>query len=222
VIFRVATFTEAGGHPVNEDAFEVQRHPADEELWLCTLADGQGGRAGGGLAARVACRTAMEVAGLAPGHKLLTAAYWVKVLREADQAVAKDPKAGFTTLVGFCLGQGQIWGASNGDSAVLAMQADGRAEELTRHQAKNPPIGWGNAACTPFTALLATSRAVLAMTDGVWKYAGWNKIAEAAKGLRGQRLVDSLHSAARLPPSGKLQDDFTLVLFESDAERDLA
>jgi serine/threonine protein phosphatase PrpC len=43
----VITFSEAGGHPVNEDAFAVERHPADSECWLCFVADGQGGRAGG-------------------------------------------------------------------------------------------------------------------------------------------------------------------------------
>jgi hypothetical protein len=41
----VFSFTEVGGHLVNEDAFLVQPHPQDPACWLLLLADGQGGRA---------------------------------------------------------------------------------------------------------------------------------------------------------------------------------
>ncbi len=37
----VLSFSEVGGHAVNEDAFAVERHPADDTCWLCCLADGQ-------------------------------------------------------------------------------------------------------------------------------------------------------------------------------------
>ena len=41
------SFSEAGGHCSNEDAFAIKQHPLDSHLWLCFVADGQGGRAGG-------------------------------------------------------------------------------------------------------------------------------------------------------------------------------
>ncbi len=46
-MIRVSSFSEIGGDDaVNEDVFDVSRHPADPDCWLCFLADGQGGRAG--------------------------------------------------------------------------------------------------------------------------------------------------------------------------------
>ncbi|HVS40227.1 MAG TPA: hypothetical protein VMS17_32010, partial [Gemmataceae bacterium] len=44
----VLSFSEVGGHRVNEDAFAVQQHPLDPGMWLCFVADGQGGQPGGG------------------------------------------------------------------------------------------------------------------------------------------------------------------------------
>jgi hypothetical protein len=35
----VVTFSEVGGHAVNEDAYAVERHPGDPDCWLCCLAD---------------------------------------------------------------------------------------------------------------------------------------------------------------------------------------
>ncbi len=38
-MIRVLSFSEAGGHAVNEDAFLVEPHPADGACWLGCLAD---------------------------------------------------------------------------------------------------------------------------------------------------------------------------------------
>ncbi len=100
-MINVATFSEPGGHPVNEDAFVVQPHPSGSDRWLCFLADGQGGSAGGADAARVACRTAAEAALAREPHELADPEVWHAILREADRAVRDDPRAGFTTLLGF-------------------------------------------------------------------------------------------------------------------------
>ena len=56
------SFSEVGGHRVNEDAMAVQQHPADPNLWVCVIADGQGGQAGGGPASQLACETMMAAA----------------------------------------------------------------------------------------------------------------------------------------------------------------
>src|ERR1700722_17410875 len=115
---RVFSISEAGGHAENEDAFIVEQHPADWKCWICTLADGQGGRAGGGRAARIATQLVPELAKKEPPSFLVDIRLWERMLRGADAVVAKDSIAGFTTLIGFCLLNDRIIGASNGDSAV--------------------------------------------------------------------------------------------------------
>ena len=209
----VSSCSEKGDHAVNEDIFEVRRHPADPDCWLCFLADGQGGCAGGERAARLACEVAAEAALRLPLIELSKPETWVDVLQEADAAVAADPDAGFTTLIGFCITGENVAGASSGDSAVVAASAGSRLKTLTDRQAKNPPFGSGAAWFVPFAEKLVGPWSVLAMSDGVWKYVGWDRISAAIASHRGQPLIDSLQVAARLR-SGRFPDDFTVVLFE--------
>src|SRR5262245_55649515 len=127
-VIRTYSFSEAGGHPANEDAFLVQQLPGDSEGWLVCIADGQGGRAGGAKAARLACEAVAAGGSSQPD-----------VLSRADAAVAADPEAGFTTLIGLVVRGDIVTGASCGDSAVLAVCGSGGITELTRLQFKNPP-----------------------------------------------------------------------------------
>lgn len=87
---------------------------------------------------------------------------------------------------------------------------------VTGRQTKDPPVGSGEAFFVPFTAELTAPWVVIAMTDGVWKYAGWHRIKEAATRLRGRPLIDELQALARLPGSGEFQDDFTLILIQDN------
>jgi serine/threonine protein phosphatase PrpC len=211
----VFTHSEAGGHPTNEDAFEVQRHPAVSSCWVGSLADGQGGRSGGAEAARLACRIAVDAVLSRPIASLPRAGTWVEALRQADARVLADPEAGFTTLISFAVVVGQVIGASSGDSALWVAGADGRVVDLTERQSKNPPIGSGGAEPTPFVARLSDSWVVLAMSDGVWKYVGQDGVRGALRRHRGRELLDALVARARLPRSGGLQDDFTAVVLQS-------
>jgi hypothetical protein len=215
----VVSFSQAGGHPANEDAFIVERHPADPACWLCFLADGQGGRAGGARAAQLACRTAAETILREPRERRLAPSHWADLLRQADMAVCADPEAGFTTLLGFCLAGGRLAGASCGDSAVAVAAADEPLREITAGQLKNPPVGSGAARFWPIGAVLVQPWTVLAMSDGVWKYVGWERLAQAASAERGQPLLASLQEQARLRGSRQFPDDFTLILFEESGER---
>ena len=214
---RIFSFTEAGGHPVNEDAFRVEPHPYDAGLMLIAMADGQGGQSGGARAAKIAVEAVLDAARHTSPMRLREhPAAWREILHHADEAVMADPEAGFTSLVGFAAGDGSgITGASCGDSAVL-VACDGATQVITDHQYKNPPVGSGDANFVPFHGAIAPRRSILAMTDGVWKFAGWDSIADAACEKRGQPLIDALASRARLPGSGKFQDDFTLLVLESD------
>jgi hypothetical protein len=213
----VHAFSESGGHPVNEDAFLIRPHPEDADCWLCCLADGQGGRAGGARAARLACETALRVADRTPVGMLAAARGWAFLLPHADQAVAADADAGFTTLVGFCVRRGRVVGASAGDSAVLLVNYR-EATILTADQRKNPPVGSGAAVFTEFTAELGRGWRVLGLTDGVWKYAGWDRVIGVARSHRGPSVLDGLASLARLPRTGAFPDDFTAVVLDAAAE----
>ena len=119
-MIRVLSFSEIDDHAVNEDVFEVWRHPADPDCWLCFLAEGQGGVAGGQQAARLACQAAANAALRLPPVELARPEIWVDILQEADETVAADSQAGFTTLIGLCIAGHALAGASSGDSAVLA------------------------------------------------------------------------------------------------------
>jgi hypothetical protein len=175
------------------------------------VADGQGGRAGGAAASSLACRAAVEGAGTLPVRKLLAPATWATILRRADQAVADDPRAGFTTLVAFAVVGDAVCGASCGDSAAVASAGEGKPVILTGRQHKDPPVGSGAAPFVGFDFPLAAPWGVLALTDGVWKYAGWPAVLAAAD-LPPEEALAALRGRALLPGSGELPDDFTLVV----------
>jgi PPM family protein phosphatase len=213
----VHSFSEVGGHRLNEDAFCVQSHPLAPDCWLCFVADGQGGRAGGGLAAQLGCEMALAIALTHQPTKLTDPHTWAGIVQLADKAVATDPGAGFTTFLGLCAYQGRVVGASSGDSAALLVSR-AQTNELTARQQKNPPVGCGAAVAVPFGAAVEEPWRVLLMSDGVWKYVGWARVIDVARGAAGSIVISELQRLARLPGSGRFQDDFTVVMLESPAE----
>jgi len=168
--------SEVGGHSENEDAYGFRSHPADENCFLVSMGDGQGGQSGGGPAARLACTSCLSFAASAHSTDLINPFTWNSILTDVDRTVAADAASGFTTLVAFGIFGGFIFGASNGDSAAILLNHGKRAEILTARQQKNPPIGSGAADIVPFHGELRPPWLVLAMTDGVWKYNGWDDV----------------------------------------------
>lgn len=214
VAFMVRAFSlsECGGHLTNEDAFVVEPHPGAPDCCICVIADGQGGQAGGAKAGQLACHVCHDLALRSPPGRLQSVGTWSGILHLADTAVADDPMAGYTTLVGFSVWQGFVCGASNGDSAAVLLHAGNRHLNLTEHQDKNPPIGSRVASIVPFAARLTRPWTLLAMTDGVWKYVGWDEMLKVADETPGENIVPLLLERARLQLSGRLQDDFTLIV----------
>ncbi len=209
-MFTILTHSEPGGHADNQDAFVVAFHPADADCLLCAVADGQGGRAGGGEAARLACRVCVELAGECPVEALFAPGAWATLGRAVDEAVARDREAGLTTLVALAVRGAALAGTSSGDSAALLLDGTGTVT-LTARQFKNPPVGSGAATFREFGARPLAPWTVLAVTDGVWKYAGWEAVERAAT-LPDGEVVPTLRRGATLPSSGGLQDDFTVVV----------
>lgn len=137
-MIRAFTHSEAGGHLHNEDAFAV--HPHNDGC-LCALSDGQGGRAGGAAAAKLACKACIELAEKIPSSHLHSPMFWVETLQSADAAVAAHPDAGFTTLIAFYLTQDSICGASCGDSEILLLHGNQSKNYLTERQKKKSSGG---------------------------------------------------------------------------------
>jgi len=212
-MIKTFNFSERGGHATNEDAQHICVHPSDSRCHVCALADGQGGRAGGQAAARIAVQAAVDAMCAQRPAQLAHTKAWRTLLHEADVAVSRDADAGFTTLVAFALFDNIVVGASSGDSAAVAFMGGGH-QILTENQKKNPPVGSEAAAFVPFACPLRAPWKVLAMSDGVWNYVGWQCITELASEHNGRDLIDALCNKARLPRSGEFQDDFTVVLAE--------
>jgi serine/threonine protein phosphatase PrpC len=213
-MIRTYSFSAAGGHPVNEDAFVVREVPDDPGAWFVFLADGQGGRAGGERAARFACQMAFGHAFPRSNYTKPTA--WAEILGRVDDSVAADHASGLTTLVGLYATAHRVAGASCGDSAAVAVCRDGAPRVLTSRQFKKPPVGSGEATFVPFEMELTSPWRILVMSDGVWKYASWDRVWDCAARLTGEELIAELQRAARLRVSGEFPDDFTVVLLESE------
>jgi hypothetical protein len=66
----------------------------------------------------------------------------------------------------------------------------------------------------PFASSLIRPWTVLAMSDGVWKYSGWESVLNAASEGTGETIIQKLREKAVLQRTRSLQDDFTLVVFQ--------
>lgn len=212
-MIRTTSFSEGSAGHENEDYLGLNRLP---DGYVGAVTDGQGGQAGGATAARQACEAMLVSIQETQPHLLAGPSQWWELFRSTDQAVQTNPDAGFTTLIAFCIQAGHIYGASCGDSAASLWNAGTQLIDLTAQQRKNPQIGSGVTSCTFFSSPLVEPWALLVMTDGVWKYAGRDKIAELLRNAQNDDFAGKLTAACRLPSSGTFADDFTFVLLESD------
>lgn len=209
-------YTETGGHEVNEDHVLFKSHPADSSVWIACIADGQGGRAHGAEASAQACSAFYAAACELETRNLFDQATLHKLLVRTDDAVSQT--GGFTTLIAAVLSYQQICGGSNGDSKMYlaASCAVDTMQEITQGQPKNPPVGCGNAAFTTFSLALADRARLLIVTDGVWKYAGYEALSQVIK-MDSLRDAASVLKTAALERSGSsLPDDFSLIALENN------
>ena len=135
---------------------------------LLVVADGVGGRAGGGEAAQLAVD-------LVSDHQYGVGSEptaWSALLTYIDGEIADDPQAGETTLVLVDVGPTEICGASVGDSqAYLFATGEPLAGELTQYQQRKPFLGSGAARPMSFACDLPIGGAtVLVASDGLFGY----------------------------------------------------
>jgi len=211
----VLTFSEAGGHPDNQDVVLVRQHPARLDMTIALVADGQGGRSGGGRAAELACQTAWKLASEFDLDQMLDPLAWAYLLRRVDLAVEGDAVAGFTTLVALVVTPNRVVGVSSGDSVAIAVVA-GRATEVTAGQSKNPPVGTGTVIGRTFNTPLEAPWPLALMTDGVWKFAGLDRVLVLAQKVTPNNLLCALQTTARRHGTGDYYDDFTLAVLDND------
>ena len=213
---RIFSHSEPGGHLTNEDAIGVVRFADDPVTLICALSDGQGGQAGGAVAAQTAVDSCLEKAQSYAIKELVSPYTWEAIGETVDRNVSLKPEAGYATFIGLVLIPSFVIGISNGDSAA-ALFLNGKFVLLTEHQHKNPPIGSGAARLAPFSARLEHQWKLLLMSDGVWKYIGWETIIGQCNAHSGEGLMLSLRDVAAKNTGGTLLDDFSVILIESCA-----
>ena len=211
---RVITHTEPGGKAVNEDFILARRHPQDESVMICCIADGQGGRSNGAIAAKTACEAFFESARAVPTTKLFDGQTISSLLQYVDGRVSTT--GGFTTLAVLVLDRNMASGASSGDSKVYARDSAGQITEVSSMQRKNPPVGSGAAIFEQFVAHAVGGSRVLMVTDGVWKYAGYDSIQRAMAAPELNSVPELLRRDTLARGGSLLPDDFSLIAIQID------
>ena len=196
-----------GDKTENEDRVAVcEAHDA----LVLIVADGVGGRPGGGAASRRAVEIVRKaVTGERPNDE---AQIWAERVAGIDRLLSRDKEAGETTLVIAAITGGRtphIVGASAGDSGAWLVTAEG-VEDLTRRQARKPYVGSSAALPVPFDAAWNDGTLLLA-TDGLFKYADPVRILETVRASDLEEAAQNLIELVRLP-AGTFRDDIGILL----------
>lgn len=213
--------SRAGYRNDNQDDFRLALHPQDHNIRLLSLADGQGGQPGGALAARLAVDNAVAEASHHAVSELCKPDTWSDVMEWSDLTISKHPDAGLTTLTAIAADQEWLCGASSGDSLLIWVNSEGSCRILSKMQPKNPPMGSGHAAYAHFSVSCLTPWRLVAMTDGVWKALGEERIMQIVTAWRGPDLVRFLLDQAQAADGGILRDDATALLLQISSTHDM-
>lgn len=195
-----ASKVESGGR--NQDRRAIER-VADGVLVV--VADGAGGTGGGGQAAQAVCDAAVE----AFRNRNSRFDGWDARLREIDSMLASAGHGGTSTAVIAEIVDGQVRGASVGDSRAWLVSPAG-ISDLTERQARKPLLGSGVSEPVAFGSVPLHGRLLVA-SDGLFKYAPRALLASVASEGSVQTAVEALVDLVRLK-NGRLQDDVGVVL----------
>src|SRR5262249_16875683 len=146
-------------------------------------------------------------------HQLFHGGMIEHTLHLVDRELCDEPDTGLTTLVAWAVWKDRLIGVSAGDSALMLVQRGGM-RILTERPFKHPPVGSGAVEGVEFGDSLKVPWTLIGMTDGAWKYAGWEKLRAIATEKSGHALIDAALAACRLR-SGALADDFTMVVWQA-------
>ncbi len=172
---------------------------------LLVLADGAGGTAGGAEAADIVLAAALALA------RQATPFDCIQFLQQIDLQLQI---VGETTAVIAVVHDGQISGASVGDSGAWLIEAT-RTLDLTAQQRHKPLLGSGSAMPVAFGPQPFSGRLLLA-SDGLLKYVPQQRISGLINDLAVDEAAAALIDAARLP-SGALCDDIAVIVAANGA-----
>jgi len=176
---------------------------------VVVVADGAGGTGGGARAAdAVIAATRRRAADLA-GGKVDAETF----LEQLDVVVSR--LGGETTAIVAVIDPDGVRGASVGDSEAWVV-GDREVVALTEHQQRKPLLGSNAAVVTTFAAGALDGTLVLG-TDGLFKYARRDAIAQAARTDDLEAAPAKLVDEARTR-SGGLHDDVAVVVVRPDVQ----
>jgi serine/threonine protein phosphatase PrpC len=118
-------------------------------------------------------------------------------------------KIGQATAVIAIIIDGQVWGASVGDSGAWLISSSGIVD-LTQNQKRKPFLGSSNAVPIGFGPQVCENRLLLG-SDGLFKYVADERIRDLSSSLPLAHAAAALVDSARLP-SGALQDDVAVIV----------
>jgi hypothetical protein len=173
---------------------------------IVVIADGAGGVRGGAVASEALVDKVRAVVHDAAVN-IQDVALWTTVFTEVDAALTAKT-AGETTGVVVVLGLVGLVGVSAGDSEAWIVTANA-IDDLTARQMR-ARLGSGQAAPVGFRRA-ALGGVLVVGTDGLFKYALPERIAEAVRGGDVEGAGDRLGAVVRLA-SGGLQDDVGVVV----------
>lgn len=174
---------------------------------VLVVADGVGGLGGGLEAAEGALRLVRDKATQLAAGSLEPAT----LLETIDRVLSDDRNAGEASVVLAVVRDGEITGASVGDSGAWLVSKAG-VRDLSGGQARKPMIGSGEARPVAFGPAALAGRLLLA-SDGLLKYTSEKTIQTAALAQELETSAWSLIETVRLP-SGDLHDDVSVILCE--------
>jgi PPM family protein phosphatase len=175
---------------------------------IAAVADGAGGIGGGDTAAD----SGVSLATKPPSDRgsLLNTSYWATRLVEIDAVLAGDRRGGQAAMVVASVCEGVCVGAAVGDCVAWLIDSDG-VRDLTADVPRKPLMGDGGAMPRAFGPVRLGSGTLLLATDGLWKYAPREKIAERAAAASLSGMCAELVELVRLR-SGALPDDVAVVV----------
>ena len=168
---------------------------------LMAVVDGAGGVAGGRAAAEIVCNKLDQ----ADQDKTYD---WIACLEDIDHSLVGTGQA--AALVAVIGNDGSVRGASVGDCEAWSFGSD-HILELTASQVRKPLLGDGSAVPIGFEGNI--ERVLLAATDGLWKYAKRQHVAELVRAPPIEKASEALVDGIRLK-SGSLQDDVAIAIIE--------
>jgi PPM family protein phosphatase len=209
MMYDVARFEDSYRNETEDRADIIPLGGGDDGIVL-VVADGVGGRPGGGAAAEEAVRWTREAVPSLPPRERRDPRTWHHLAKKIDEAIAGEEDAGETTLVILCITPRRLVGVSVGDSEAWLVTSGGHYD-LTGGQNRKPYLGEGMADPVPFALPNPGYGTVLVATDGLFKYAPPERIGDAVLQGSLEEAVVRVADEARLP-SGRFSDDIMILL----------